>query len=86
MVQGTTQLSYEKATGQVSRYNKEIKVSKQTAANTVKDFQAKAMQSPSAKRKVDTLYIEADEDHINIKGLKREPLYECKCEVRKNLQ
>lgn len=60
------EMSYEKATGQLSRYNPALKVSRQTASNCVKSFQTKPPVEPLEKRHVDRLYIEADEDHVKI--------------------
>lgn len=62
------EMSYEKATRQLSRNNPALKVSKQTASNYVKDFQTKPLSEPEEKRRVDKLYIEADEDHLKVKG------------------
>lgn len=70
LAEGTSQVSYEKATEQVSRYNPELKVSKQTAAACVKEFKAKALPPPEKKRRVEALYIEADEDHLTVRGKK----------------
>ncbi|MTI96959.1 MAG: ISLre2 family transposase, partial [Firmicutes bacterium] len=61
-------ISYEKATLQVSRYNPELKVSKQTVSNCVKAFKAKPLTEPKEKRRVQELYIEADEDHLKVRG------------------
>lgn len=61
-------MSYEKATIQVSRYNPELKVSKQTVSNCVKAFKAKQLTEPKEKRRVQELYIEADEDHLKVRG------------------
>ena len=62
------EMSYEQATSQLSRYNPALKVSKQTASNCVKAFQAKPLAEPSEKRRVDELYLEADEDHLKVGG------------------
>lgn len=62
------EMSYEKATNQLSLYNPVLKVSRQTAGNCVKAFQAKPLAEPLEKRRVDRLYIEADEDHVKIDG------------------
>lgn len=68
LAENTAQGSYEKATEQISRYNPELKVSKQTAGACVKEFNAKQQQEPEQKRKVKVLYIEADEDHLTVRG------------------
>jgi len=60
--------SYEQATRQLSRYNPALKVSRQTASNCVKAFKAKPLAPPAEKRRVDKLYIEADEDHLKVRG------------------
>ena len=62
------EMSYEKATNQLSLYNPVLKVSRQTAGNCVKAFQVKSLVEPLEKRRVDRLYIEADEDHVKIDG------------------
>ena len=61
-------MSYEKATLQISRYNPELKVSRQTVGNCVKTFKAKPLSEPKEKRRVKELYIEADEDHVKVRG------------------
>lgn len=61
-------MSYEQATAQLSRYNPALKVSKQTVSNCVKSFKAKPAMPPHEKRRVRELYIEADEDHLKIRG------------------
>ncbi|WP_353892222.1 ISLre2 family transposase [Proteinivorax hydrogeniformans] len=68
LLEATTKLSYEKATQELSRYNSELKLSKQTAANTVRDFKAKDYEIPCDKKEVPTLYIEADEDHLSVRS------------------
>lgn len=70
LAEKVTQASYEKATQQLSRYNPERKVSKQTAGACVKAFQTKPLQMPEQKRRVEALYIEADEDHLTVRGKK----------------
>jgi hypothetical protein len=61
-------VSYEGATLQISRHNPELKVSRQTVATCVKDFKAKEVSAPPTKRCVPVLYVEADEDHLKVKG------------------
>lgn len=68
LVAACGEASYEQATRQLSRYNPALKVSKQTASNCVKAFQAKPLAPPAEKRRVDKLYIEADEDHLKVRG------------------
>lgn len=63
-----TGVSYEAATLQVSRHNPELKVSRQTVAGCVKEFRAKKVSAPPTKRCVPVLYVEADEDHLKVKG------------------
>ena len=63
-------MSYEGATLQVSRHNAVLKVSKQTVATCVKEFKAKKAVAPPTKRRVPVLYIEADEDHLKVRGRK----------------
>ncbi len=62
--------SYEATTRQMGRYNPDLKLSKQTVAICVKEFKAKVDMRPKEKRKVAELFIEADEDHIKVKGRK----------------
>ena len=59
-------LSYERATDQLSRHNPALKVSKQTASNYVRAFQATPKPPPKEKRHVERLYVEADEDHVKL--------------------
>lgn len=68
LVAACGEASYEQATRQLSRYNPALKVSRQTASNSVKAFQAKPLVPPAEKRRVDNLYIEADEDHLKVRG------------------
>ena len=70
LAENVTQVSYEKAVQQLSRYNPELRVSKQTAGACVKAFQTKPLQPPGQKRRVEVLYIEADEDHLRVRGKK----------------
>jgi hypothetical protein len=62
--------SYEVTTQQISRYNPELKISKQTVGNCVKEFRVRADLGPKKKKSVGELFIEADEDHIKIRGRK----------------
>lgn len=68
LVEASVAMSYEGATLQVSRHNTELKVSKQTVATCVKEFKAKEAVAPPTKRRVPVLYIEADEDHLKVRG------------------
>lgn len=68
LTEACTGISYEGATQQVSRHNPELKVSKQTVAKCVKEFKAKELPEAEKKRCVPVLYVEADEDHIKVKG------------------
>lgn len=68
LTEATSEGSYEAATVQVSRNNAEMKVSKQTAANCVKVFKAKEPCGTAQKRRVERLFIEADEDHVKVRG------------------
>ena len=40
----STQVSYERATEQLSRYDRDLKLSRQTVANTVKEFELKQLE------------------------------------------
>lgn len=62
--------SYETTTKHMSRYNQETRVSKQTVANCIKEFKSRQAPKPAQKRRVEELYIEADEDHVKVKGRK----------------
>lgn len=68
LTEAASEVSYEAATVQVSRNNAETKVSKQTAANCIKAFKAKAPCGTAQKRCVERLFIEADEDHVKVRG------------------
>ena len=71
LVDSSVVMSYENATAELSRYNSELKLSKQTVANYIKEFEVKEEPVPEEKRKVAVLYIEADEDHIKLRGKKK---------------
>ena len=64
-------ISYEGATKAASRYNPALKVSRQTVAGCIKEFKVKEAPVAEEKRKAAVIYIEADEDHIKIRGQKR---------------
>lgn len=68
LTEACTGLSYEGATLQASHHNSELKVSRQTVAACVKDFKAKEVEAPPTKRRVPVLYVEADEDHLKVRG------------------
>jgi hypothetical protein len=63
-------MSYEAASVDISRYNPALKVSKQTVSSCVKEFNPITEPLPQIKRQVSELYIEADEDHVKVKGRK----------------
>lgn len=67
-------MSYEHATEELSRYNRELKVSKQTVGNYIKAFEAEEEPVPEKKKRVKVLYIEADEDHLKIRGKKKKSM------------
>lgn len=71
LIDASAVMSYESATVEVSRYNPQLKVSRQTVGACVKEFKAKEEAVPEEKRKATVLYVEADEDHIKIKGKNR---------------
>jgi len=71
LVDSSAVTSYENATVELSRYNSELKLSKQTVANYIKEFEVKEEPAPEEKRKVAVIYIEADEDHIKLRGKKK---------------
>jgi len=68
LTEACASMSYEEATLQISRHNSELKVSKQTAAACVKEFEAQKAAAPPMKRRVPVLYVEADEDHVEVRG------------------
>jgi hypothetical protein len=68
LAEACTSMSYEEATLQVSRHNAQLKVSRQTAAKSVKEFTIKAAPQAKKKRSVPVIYVEADEDHLKIRG------------------
>ena len=68
LLEARCEMSYEGATLQVRRHNVELKVSKQTEANYVKEFEAQKSPPPEEKRHVPELYVEADEDHVKMRG------------------
>lgn len=70
LLEASSEMSYERATLQLSRHNADLKVSKQTVANSVKQFRTGEIPLPKEKRCVSELYLEADEDHVNIRGAK----------------
>jgi len=70
LLEASSEMSYEGATLQVSRHNVELKVSKQTVANYVKELEAQKSPPPEEKRHAPELYVEADEDHVKIRGSK----------------
>ena len=61
-------MSYEEATLQISRHYSELKVSIQTAAAWVKEFEAQKAAAPPMKRRGPVLYVEADEEHVEVRG------------------
>ena len=67
-------MSYEGATVEISRHNPELKLSKQTVANCVKEFEPQAEREPLEKRKVAIIYIEADEDHVKLHQRKKKSI------------
>jgi len=74
LIDASAIMSYENATVELSRYNQELKMSKQTVGNCIKAFEAKEDPVPEEKKKVKVLYIEADEDHIKVRGRKRKTM------------
>ncbi len=74
LVDASAVMSYENATVELSRYNQELKVSKQSVGNCIKAFEAKGDPAPEEKKKVKVLYIEADEDYIKVRGKKKKTM------------
>jgi len=64
--------SYEKATKALSLYNAGKKLSRQTVSNIVKSFDnPRTYEEQEPKKEVPVVYIEADEDHLSVRGNKR---------------
>ena len=74
LVDSSAVMSYEHATEELSRYNRELKVSKQTVGNYIKAFEAEEEPVSEKKKRVKVLYIEADEDHLKIRGKKKKSM------------
>ena len=74
LVDSSAVMSYEHATVELSRYNRELKVSKQTVGNYIKAFEVAEEPAPEKKKQVKVLYIEADEDHLKIRGKKKKSM------------
>ena len=71
LIDAASVMSYEGATKEISRFNATLKMSRQTVASSVQNFSVQKDEPPQEKRKVRFLYIEADEDHVKVKGHKR---------------
>jgi hypothetical protein len=74
LVDSSAVMSYEHATVELSRYNRDLKVSKQTVGNYIKAFEAQEEPVPEKKKQVKVLYIEADEDHLKIRDKKNKSM------------
>jgi hypothetical protein len=74
LVDASAVMSYENATVELSRYNRELKVSKQTVGSYMKGFVVKEEPAPEEKKKVKVIYIEADEDYIKVRGKKKKTM------------
>jgi len=74
LVDSSAVMSYEHATEELSRYNRDLKVSRQTVSNYIKAFEAQEEPVPEKKKQVKVLYIEADEDHLKIRGRKKKSM------------
>ena len=72
----STNLSYQKTKDELTRYTGKASLSRQTVMNTIrKTKQIASNEKVNAKKTVNTLYIEADEDHIHLQNGKS-------CEVK----
>ncbi len=68
----STMLSYEKSTQELKREGANCNISRQTVMNTIrKTDNLQTYEKPQEKKKVEVLYIEADEDHIHLQGNKK---------------
>jgi len=74
LVDASAVMSYENATVELSRFNSVLKLSRQTVSSCIKGFSIKEAPEPEKKRKISVLYIEADEDHIKIRGHKKKSI------------
>ncbi|NLI70701.1 MAG: ISLre2 family transposase [Firmicutes bacterium] len=77
LMEDAASISYEQATCQFEKQSG-VKLSKQTVAKTVESFPPHKPEEPESKKKVKTLYIECDEDHIPCKrkpGLQARLIY-----------
>lgn len=65
----STILSYEKSTQELKRDGAECNISRQTVMNTLRKIDnIKTYETPNNKKKAEVIYIEADEDHINLQN------------------
>jgi len=65
----STLLSYEKSTQELKRDGAECNISRQTVMNTLRKIDnIKTYETPDNKKKAEVIYIEADEDHINLQN------------------
>jgi len=65
----STILSYEKSIKELKRDGSKCNLSRQTVMNTIKKTgNIESYKTPETKKKIDILYIEADEDHIHLQN------------------
>ncbi|MGF7430608.1 ISLre2 family transposase [Thermoanaerobacterium thermosaccharolyticum] len=65
----STILSYQKSTQELKRDGASCNVSRQTVMNTLRKIDnLQTYEKPKMKKKIETLYIEADEDHIHLQN------------------
>lgn len=65
----STILSYQKSTQELKRDGAECNISRQTVMNTLRKIDSlQTYEKPRIKKKIEILYIEADEDHIHLQN------------------
>lgn len=65
----STILSYQKSTQELKRGGANCNISRQTVMNTLRKIDnLQAYEKPRIKKKIEILYIEADEDHIHLQN------------------
>jgi len=65
----STILSYQKTTQELKRNGANCNVSRQTVMNTLRKIDnLQTYEKPKTKKEIETLYIEADEDHIHLQN------------------
>jgi hypothetical protein len=72
----STILSYQKTTQELKRNGANCNVSRHTVMNTLRKIDnLQTYEKPKTKKEIETLYIEADEDHIHLQICNENNLY-----------